>query len=131
MCRFAGSPVYFYSPNSLSDWGSSGFFKGPMEPFAPMLAGALDHFCLKNQWKINVFGPNIGLGVAEVSRPGWGARRMSGRMSSRMSGRMSGQMSGRMSGVFKKKRNNMDHFFQFFGTNGHPIAAVKLSLRPS
>ena len=42
-----------------------------MEPFAPMLAGALDHFCLKNQWKINVFGPNIGLGVAEVSRPGW------------------------------------------------------------
>ena len=36
-----------------------------------MLAGSLDHFCLKNQWKINVFGPNIGLGVAEVSRPGW------------------------------------------------------------
>jgi len=28
-------------------------------------------------------------------------------------------------GVFKK---NMTSFFQFFGTNGHPIAAVKLSL---
>ena len=29
-------------------------------------------------------------------------------------------------GVFKK---NMDHFFfRFFGTNGHPIAAVELSL---
>ena len=28
-------------------------------------------------------------------------------------------------GVFKK---NMDYVFRFFGTNGHPIAAVKLSL---
>ena len=42
-----------------------------MEPFPSMVAGPLDHFCLKNQWKISVFGPNIGLGVAEVSRPGW------------------------------------------------------------
>ena len=28
-------------------------------------------------------------------------------------------------GVFEK---NMDYFFRFFGTSGHPIAAVKLSL---
>ena len=25
-------------------------------------------------------------------------------------------------------KKNMDHFFRFFGKNGHPIAAVKLSL---
>ena len=51
---------------------------------------------------------------------------MSGRMSGRMSGQMSGRISGRMSGVFKKKIWTI--FFRFFGTNGHPIAAVKLSL---
>ena len=43
-----------------------------------------------------------------------------------MSGRMSGWMSGWMSGVFKK--NIWTIFVRFFGTNGHPIAAVKLSL---
>ena len=55
--------------------------------------------------------------------------RMSGQISSRTSGRMSGQMSGRisgqMSGVFKK---NGPFLFWFFGTNGHPMAAMKLSL---
>ena len=38
-----------YSPNSLSDWGPGGFFKGSMEGLAPMVAGVADHFCLKNQ----------------------------------------------------------------------------------
>ena len=39
-----------------------------------MLARVADHFCLKNQWKINIFGSNMSLRVAGVSRPGWGAR---------------------------------------------------------
>ena len=56
------------SPNSLSDWGPGGFFKGSMEGVAPMLAGPLDHFCLKNQWKINVFGSNMSLRVPSVCR---------------------------------------------------------------
>ena len=33
-----------------------------------MLAGPLDHFCLKNQWKINVFGSNMSLRVPSVCR---------------------------------------------------------------
>ena len=33
-----------------------------------MVAGVPDHFCLKNQWKINVFGSNMSLRVPSVCR---------------------------------------------------------------
>ena len=33
-----------------------------------MVAGPLDHFCLKNQWKINIFGSNMSLRVPSVCR---------------------------------------------------------------
>ena len=33
-----------------------------------MVAGPLDHFCLKNQWKIKIFGSNMSLRVPSVCR---------------------------------------------------------------
>ena len=55
------------SPNSVSDWGSGGFFKGSSGGFSPMLACRPDRFCLKNHWKINVFGRGTAAGRQDTA----------------------------------------------------------------